>query len=130
MLKPYQADPAWVPGFIANAKVDPNHWLTAGIAPTLRTLYVGNQIYQPLRINDGRNVVNFAGPKDLLAGGFVWEENREQIAHKPLVMVQAHGRGQVIAFTQEPNFRAYVDGMHLLYINAVFRGAAHAGALR
>ncbi len=130
MLKPYQADPAWVPGFIANAKVDENHWLTAGIAPTLRSLYVGNQIYQPLRINDGRNVVNFAGPKDLLAGGFVWEENREQIAHKPLVMVQAHGRGQVIAFTQEPNFRAYVDGMHLLYINAVFRGAAHAGALR
>lgn len=130
MLKPYQADPDWVPGFIANAKVDENHWLTAGIAPQLRSLYVGNQVYQPLRISDGRNVVNFAGPKELLAGGFVWEENRQQIAHKPLVMVQAHGRGQVIAFTQEPNFRAYVDGMHLLYINAVFRGAAHAGALR
>lgn len=130
MLKPYQADPDWVPGFIANARVDENHWLTAGIAPQLRSLYVGNQIYQPLRISDGRNVVNFAGPKELLAGGFVWEENRQQIAHKPLVMVQAHGRGQVIAFTQEPNFRAYVDGMHLLYINAVFRGAAHAGALR
>ncbi|GHG60526.1 peptidase M14 [Alishewanella longhuensis] len=130
MLKPYQADPDWVPGFIANARADENHWLTAGIAPQLRSLYVGNQIYQPLRISDGRNVVNFAGPKELLAGGFVWEENRQQIAHKPLVMVQAHGRGQVIAFTQEPNFRAYVDGMHLLYINAVFRGAAHAGALR
>lgn len=130
MLKPYQADPDWVPGFIANAAVDENHWLTAGIAPQLRSLYVGNQIYQPLRISDGRNVVSFAGPKTLLAGGFVWEENRQQIAHKPLVMVQAHGRGQVIAFTQEPNFRAYVDGMHLLYINAVFRGAAHAGALR
>lgn len=130
MLKPYQADPDWVPGFIANASVDQNHWLTAGIASQVRSLYVGNQIYQPLRISDGRNVVNFAGPKELLAGGFVWEENRQQIAHKPLVMVQAHGRGQVIAFTQEPNFRAYVDGMHLLYINAVFRGAAHAGALR
>ena len=130
MLKPYQADPDWVPGFIANAVVDQNHWLTAGIAEQVRSLYVGNHIYQPLRINDGRNVVNFAAPKDLLAGGFVWEENRQQIAHKPLVMVQSHGRGQVIAFTQEPNFRAYVDGMHLLYINAVFRGAAHAGALR
>lgn len=130
MLKPYQADPDWVPGFIANASVDQNHWLTAGIASQVRSLYVGNQIYQPLRMSDGRNVVNFAGPKELLAGGFVWEENRQQIAHKPLVMVQAHGRGQVIAFTQEPNFRAYVDGMHLLYINAVFRGAAHAGALR
>lgn len=130
MLTPYQVDPDWVPGFIANAVVDESHWLTAGITSQLRSLYVGNQVYQPLRINHGRNVVSFAGAKELLAGGFVWEENRQQIAHKPLVMVQAHGRGQVIAFTQEPNFRAYVDGMHLLYINAVFRGAAHAGALQ
>jgi len=47
-----------------------------------------------------------------------------------VVMVQELGRGQIIAFTQEPNFRAYVDGMHLLYINAVFRGAANASPLR
>lgn len=130
MLEPYRVDPDWVPGFLANASVDQNHWLTAGIAPTVRSIYVGNQVYQPLRINQGRNVVSFKGPDDLLAGGFVWDENRLQIAHKPLLMVQPLGRGQVIAFTQEPNFRAYVDGMHLLYINAVFRGAAHATPLR
>ncbi|MCC5827655.1 peptidase M14, partial [Alkalimonas sp.] len=130
LLEPYQADPDWVPGFLVNASVDQNHWLTAGIAPTVRSIYVGNQVYQPLRINHGRNVVSFKGPDELLAGGFVWDENRLQIAHKPLLMVQPMGRGQVIAFTQEPNFRAYVDGMHLLYINAVFRGAAHATPLR
>tara|TARA_R110002126_G_scaffold33382_9_gene104447 strand:+ start:197 stop:2869 length:2673 start_codon:yes stop_codon:yes gene_type:complete len=129
-LVPEKADPDWVPGFIARAEVDQQHWLTAGVPDTVNSLYVGNQVYQPLTIADGRNVVSFAPAEQLLAGGFVWDENRQQIAHKPLVMVQAVGRGQVISFTQEPNFRAYVDGMHLLYINAVFRGAAHANPLR
>lgn len=129
-LKPYQSNPDWVPGFLANATVDQHHWLTAGIAPQVRSVYTGNQVYQPLSIDNGRNVVSFASANKLLASGFVWDENREQIAYKPLVMVQEQGRGQVIAFTQEPNFRAYVDGMHLLYINAVFRGAAHASPMR
>ncbi|MDX1676441.1 M14 family metallopeptidase [Arsukibacterium sp.] len=129
-LVPEKADPDWVPGFIARAKVDQQHWLTAGVPDTVNSLYVGNQVYQPLTIAAGRNVVSFAAAEQLLAGGFVWQENREQIAHKPLVMVQQVGKGQVISFTQEPNFRAYVDGMHLLYINAIFRGAAHASPLR
>ena len=129
-LVPEKADPDWVPGFIASARVDQQHWLTAGVPKTVNSLYVGNQVYQPLNIAAGRNVVSFAPAEQLLAGGFVWDENRQQIAHKPLVMVQAVGRGQVISFTQEPNFRAYVDGMHLLYINAIFRGAAHASPLR
>ncbi|KKO44103.1 peptidase M14 [Arsukibacterium ikkense] len=129
-LVPEKADPDWVPGFIARAEVDQQHWLTAGVPETVNSIYVGNQVYQPLTIADGRNVVSFAPADQLLAGGFVWDENRQQIAHKPLVMVQAVGRGQVVSFSQEPNFRAYVDGMHLLYINAVFRGAAHANPLR
>ncbi len=36
------------------------------------------------------------------------------------------GRGMVIAFTQDPNVRAYLDGLNTLFINAIFRGAAHA----
>jgi hypothetical protein len=40
--------------------------------------------------------------------------------------VQTEGRGVVIGFTADPNFRAYLDGMQLLFANAVFRGPAHA----
>ncbi|MDP5034965.1 M14 family zinc carboxypeptidase [Alishewanella sp. SMS8] len=129
-LEAFQAQPDSVSGFLARAEVDQDHWLTAGVPANVNSIFVGNYIYQPLTLAHGRNVLTFASPEKLVAGGFVWEENRQQIAHKPLLMVQAQGRGQVIAFTQEPNFRAYVDGMHLLYINAVFRGAAHATPLR
>ncbi len=130
LLEPWQADPDWVPGFLANARVDQNHWLSAAVPPQVKTIYVGNQIYTPLSIDQGRNVVTFDSADKVLAGGFVWDENRQQIGHKAVVMVQELGRGQIIAFTQEPNFRAAVDGMHLLYINAVFRGAANASPLR
>ncbi len=130
LLEPWQADPDWVPGFLANARVDQNHWLSAAVPPQVKTIYVGNQIYTPLSIDQGRNVVTFDSAENVLAGGFVWDENRQQIGHKAVVMVQELGRGQIIAFTQEPNFRAAVDGMHLLYINAVFRGAANASPLR
>jgi hypothetical protein len=61
-----------------------------------------------------------------VVSGYLWQENRAQLAYKPLVAVQPVGRGFVIAFTADPNYRAYVDGMNLLFLNAIFRGAAHA----
>jgi hypothetical protein len=56
----------------------------------------------------------------------LWEENRKQLAYKPFVIVQRDGRGTVIGFTADPNFRAYMDGLNVLFVNAVFRGPAHA----
>jgi hypothetical protein len=55
----------------------------------------------------------------------MWEENRRQLAYKPLMMVASQGRGVVVGFTVEPNFRGYLDGMNVLFLNAVFRGTAH-----
>jgi hypothetical protein len=50
------------------------------------------------------------------------------LAYKPLVISQPSGRGVVIAFTADPNFRGMLDGMNVLFLNAVFRGPAHARA--
>ncbi|MCH8501809.1 MAG: peptidase M14 [Aliidiomarina sp.] len=129
-LRDPDAGPDWVSGVIARANVDQEHWLTAGVHEQLHAMFIGSDIYTPLRITDGRNVVNYAGKDDVLASGFMWPENHEQIAHKPLVMVQPHGRGMVISFTQEPNFRAYLEGQHVLLMNSIFRAAAHARPLR
>ena len=58
------------------------------------------------------------------------EENRKQLAYKPFAVVQPDGRGFVIAFTQDPNVRAYLDGLNVIFANAIFRGAAHARPVR
>ena len=89
-------------------------------------MVVGREIFTPIKLDKGVNVATFLGPDQLLQSGYLWEENRKQFAYKPLAVAQPDGRGVVIGFTADPNFRAYVDGLNVLFLNAVFRGPAHA----
>lgn len=119
-------NPYPVSGVLVRADVHPEHWLSAGVAPVLNVLIRGSDIYTPIRINDGVNVVRFQGPDELLASGYLWDENRRQLAYKPFVIQESRGAGEVIAFTQDPTVRAYLDGLNVIMMNAIFRGAAHA----
>jgi hypothetical protein len=123
-------DPYPVAGVLARADVHPEHWLSAGVAPVLNVLVRGTDIYTPARIGDGVNVARFQGPDELLASGYLWDENRRQLAFKPFVVSEERGAGQVIAFTQDPTVRAYLDGLNVILMNAIFRGAAHARPVR
>ncbi|RLA34643.1 MAG: peptidase [Gammaproteobacteria bacterium] len=123
-------DPDSVAGVLVNADVDPDHWLGAGVAPTLKVLVRGSDIYTPMRIDKGVNVARFRGADDLLASGYIWQQNRKQLAYKPFVVAQKSGNGYVIGFTQDPNVRAYLDGLNVIFMNAIFRGAAHARPVR
>jgi len=117
--------PDRVLGVMAKARLDPDHWMTAGLGETVTAMVSGRSIFTPIKLDKGVNAAVFLGPDKLLASGYLWEENRKQLAYKPLLIVQREGRGLVIAFTTDPNFRAYMDGMNLLFINAVLRGPAH-----
>ena len=127
---PLDDDPDSVAGVLVRADVDQEHWLTAGVAPVVNVLVRGTDVYTPIRLNDGFNVARFQGPDDLLASGYLWEENRRQLAYKPFLVSQSQGAGQVIAFTQDPTVRAYMDGLNVMLMNAIFRGAAHARPVR
>jgi hypothetical protein len=125
-----QADPAPAGGAMLRAMVDGDHWLAAGVAPTLHVLSRSADAYTPLRLDQGVNVARFMGEKELVASGHIWEKTRKQMAFKPFVMVASKGRGEVIGFTQDPTVRAYQDGLHVLVANALFRAAAHARPVR
>jgi hypothetical protein len=96
------------------------------LPPTVYAVVSGRAIYSPIKLDKGINAAVYAAPDQLLASGYLWEENRKQLAYKPLVVAARSGRGVVVAFTSDPNYRAYVDGMNLFLLNAVFRGPAHA----
>ena len=112
-------------GVLARVKVDQDLWLTVGVPETIHALVMGRAIYTPLRIDKGYNAATFAGPDQVLASGYIWDEYRKQLAFKPFVVVQKDGRGNLIGFTADPNYRAYLDGLNLLFLNAVFRGPGH-----
>ena len=118
------ASPEDVPGVLANVVADTDHWLSSGYDAAV-ALYTGSGIYQPLNAADGTNVFRFAGADDLVASGYLWEENRAQLAYKPFVMVQPEGAGMVIGFTQSPVTRAYLNGLDLLLANAILFGPSH-----
>ena len=71
--------------------------------------------------------MTFAGPDELLASGLLWEENRKQLAYKPFVVMHNEGQGVVIGFTADPNYRAFMDGLNVLFLNAVFRSTPARG---
>ena len=123
-------DPDSVAGVLVRADVDPDHWLSAGVAPTLNVLVRGTDVYTPIRLDKGVNVASFAGPDDILTSGYLWDENRRQLAFKPFAVVQPQGKGIVVGFTQDPNVRAYLDGLNVILLNAIFRGSAHARPVR
>ena len=117
--------PDSVPGVLVRAKVDSDHWIAAGLPETLNVLYTGNRKYTPITLDKGVNAAFYEGPADLLLSGYMWEENRKQLAYKPFLIVQPKGRGVVVGFTSDPNTRAYMDGLNVAFLNAIFRGAAH-----
>jgi hypothetical protein len=127
--KAIQADtelPDAVAGVLVKAKLDTEHWITAGAGASVYAMVDGRAIFTPIKLDKGVNAAIFAGPEELIASGYMWEDFRKQLAFKPLVAVQREGRGQIIAFTADPNFRAFVDGMNLLFINAVLGGPARS----
>lgn len=122
--------PDSVAGVLANVDVDQEHWLTAGVNPSVVGMVYGNDIYAPVKLESGKNVAWFASKDNVLASGYLWEENKPQLAYKPFLIHQPHGRGMVISFTQEPTSRAYLDGLNVMFLNTIFRGAAHANPVR
>ena len=125
-----EESPDYMAGVLANVEVDQEHWLTAGVNPSLVAMVSGNDIYTPIKLSSGKNLAWFADPKNVLASGYLWQENQQQLAYKPFLIHQPSGKGMIVAFTQEPTSRAYLDGLNVLLMNSIFRTAAHAQPLR
>ncbi|MDQ6704534.1 MAG: M14 family metallopeptidase, partial [Acidobacteriota bacterium] len=127
-IQPDSELPDSLHGVLLRAQVNQDHWVTAGVPEIVNVLTTGRAIYTPIKLDKGVNAAYFAGPDQLMASGYMWEQNRKQLAYKPFVVVQREGRGNVVGFTADPNFRGYMDGLNMLFLNAVFRGPAHAGS--
>jgi hypothetical protein len=128
-ITPESKLPDSIAGALLRADVSSEHWLAAGVASSLNVLARNSGIYTPIRLDSGVNVASFSAPDNVLASGYIWEENRKQLAFKPFAVVQPSGRGFFVVFTQDPTYRAYMDGLNTIFANAIFRGAAHARPL-
>ncbi len=118
-IKDQAALPDTLPGALLNVVGEPDHFLSAGYDAGGVVLATGTQIFTPLDRATGVNVLRFAAPGNLIASGYVWDENRRQMAFKPYLMAQPTGRGLVIGFAHDPSTRGFLEGLDLMIANAV-----------
>jgi hypothetical protein len=124
-IRPSVEWPTAIPGAILRVTLDPDHWLAHGYEGPIHVLADTRAIFTPIRIDAGRNVGLFAPRDRLLASGVAWEDTLDQVAEKPYLIHRPVGRGHVIAFVEDPTFRAALRGLDLLLLNAVLRGPSH-----
>jgi hypothetical protein len=124
-IQPDREPPDAVPGAILRVKLDTEHWLAAGLDEEIQAVVEGRRIFTPIKLDKGRNVGVYAEKDRLIAAGFAWENPKEQLPQKAFLIHQPLGRGHVIAFAEDPNYRAFAESTELLFLNAVLLAPAH-----
>jgi hypothetical protein len=105
------------PGAIVATELSPESPLAAGLPSAPPVLVEGSTVLLPT--GDPRiDVLTAAGEAPVLTG-VVWPEAEERLAGSLLVSVEPAGRGAVVLFAQEPDFRLFWRGTAPLFLNAV-----------
>ncbi len=124
-IQPERERPDAQPGALLRATVDTDHWLSAGSDGETQVVIEGSRVFAPIKLNAGRNVVYYGQKASLVASGLIWPEGQDLLVRKPYLMHQPFGQGHVIAFAEDPNYRAYTEATMLLFMNAVLLGPAY-----
>jgi hypothetical protein len=121
-IQPEKESPESVPGALLRVTLDREHWLAAGLDDEIQSVVEGARVFTPIKLDRGRNVGIYAKKDRLVAGGYAWQNSQELLPQKAFLIDQPMGRGHVIAFAEDPNFRAVAEATELLFINAVVLG--------
>ncbi|MEO0638939.1 MAG: zinc carboxypeptidase, partial [Bacteroidota bacterium] len=107
-------------GTIFEADLDPSHPIGYGYTDRTLPIFVNSNLFFEIPKNP------FAFPLQLtddpLMSGYVSEENLARIKKKAAVVVSRQGRGRIVSFSFNPNFRAFWYGTNKLFLNAIYFG--------
>ncbi len=107
-------------GTILRVDLDPEHFLAYGAGERVAAMVRAKESL--LARDPVQTVGRFAEPDRLHLGGLLWPEAAGRLARTAYVTREAVGRGQVILFADDPNFRGYFWGTSRLFLNAVLLG--------
>ena len=116
--------PSSVPGAIARVSADTLSPLLAGVRDLeFPVLVSGDRAFTaPRDVRPGEIVAQFAPENRLRVSGYFWPESPARFAGSPYLWTEAVGRGRVIVFNGDPNFRDMWRGLLPLFGNAVLLG--------
>ncbi len=124
-IEPTDEFPSATSGAILRVRVDASHWLGFGYGNTTTVMVDSNRIFSLVKLDRGTNVAVYQPEDKFFASGFMWDDARKQIPNKAYLMHSRVGRGNVVGFAEDPNYRAFMDGLNVMFLNAVFLGPGH-----
>ncbi len=107
-------------GAIFEANLDRSHPINYGYKNDNLALFRNTNIYLEPEKNSYDNPIQYTN--NPLLSGYISEENAELIKNSVPFKVQSLGKGRVILFTDNTNFRAFWYGTNKLLMNAIFFG--------
>ena len=129
-------------GAIVSARADSENWLTFGAEDVVPVLYgnypilmTGGNSTAALRIGElipnkdsKTKTINWSQipsgyDLNVRMSGLVWPEASQRIANSAYLTREKVGKGQIILFSGEPNFRGSARGTNRLWLNAVIYGS-------
>ncbi len=117
----------YVMGSIARGNLNLKHFLGYGYASSEIPLFVySDNVFVP-PVNS-KPVVAYADADRLKLAGHFWDITKKRLEQKAYLTEEPVGQGHVILFSEDPNFRAYWEGLTKLFFNGILFGPSIRGA--
>jgi hypothetical protein len=107
----------FTPGAIFAADLEPEHFLRFGYGDGPLAVQVAST-YVFAASPTGTNVARIRREKPLLSG-FAWPEAESRLRGAAYLVDEPRGKGHVVLFADDPNFRNYWRGLEKLFTNAL-----------
>ncbi len=105
-------------GAIFETKLDRSHPINFGYNNDKLPMFRNTTIFINADKNSYNNPIQYT--RDPLLSGYISEENLDSISKTVPLKIGKIGRGKIIAFTDNTNFRAFWYGTNKLLMNAIF----------
>jgi hypothetical protein len=105
-------------GAIFEAKIDRSHPINFGYKNDKISLFRNTTIFMNPDKNSYNNPIQYT--KRPIVSGYISKQNLDSIGSTVPLQIKGLGRGNVVAFTDNTNFRAFWYGTNKLLMNAIF----------
>ncbi len=108
-------------GVIMRADLDRDDWMAFGLGESVPVMVYTRSAF--LTKSNVQTTARFSTDQtQLRMSGLLWPEARRRWAGTAYATHESKGKGQVVLFLTDPNFRAYSYGTRMLFVNAVLYG--------
>ena len=107
-------------GPIMRVDLDEEHWLNFGVGSKVPAIIYTS--YAFLSKKPVQTAGRFSEASRLRLSGLMWPEARNRWEKTAYVTREQYGKGQIILFLGEPNFRSYFYGTGRMLINSILLG--------